>query len=105
MAKREMDNLAKDAAAALKAGMSYGRWKALHPNTKDIEEEPAVPEGLPICKHCGKPFKPKSYRKQVYCEYECQQAALKERDNTRNKERHRAYMERKRAAEKGEQHG
>lgn len=103
--KKEMDNLAKDVAAALAAGMSYGRWKALNPYTKDQEEEPAVPEGLLICKRCGKPFKPKSYRKQVYCEYECQQAAIKERDNTRRKEYYRANMERKRAEQKGAEHG
>ena len=33
--KREPDNLAKDAAAALAAKMSYGKWKAFHPHTKD----------------------------------------------------------------------
>ena len=27
--KKEMDNLAKDAAAAKAAGMSYGQWKAM----------------------------------------------------------------------------
>jgi hypothetical protein len=106
MAKKiEMDNLAKDAAKALAADMSYGRWKALHPYTKDIEEEPAVPEGLPICKRCGKPFKPRTYRKQMYCEYECQQAAAKERDNEKRKEWYRTYMAKKRAEMAGVKNG
>lgn len=35
--KKEMDNLAKDAAAALAAGMSYGKWKAM-------QEQPEVRE-------------------------------------------------------------
>lgn len=29
-----LDNLTRDVLAAERAGMSYGQWKALHPNTK-----------------------------------------------------------------------
>lgn len=35
----EWDNLTRDAIAAERAGMSYGKWKAMHPNTKkDLED-------------------------------------------------------------------
>jgi hypothetical protein len=84
--KKEPDNLAKDAARALAAGMSYGRWKAFHPYTKDKEEKPAVPEGWLICKECGKPFKPKTKRSQSYCEVECQRVAATRRFYEKNKE-------------------
>lgn len=90
-----MDNLAKDAAAALKADMSYGKWKALHPYTKDKEEEPPVPEGCKICKHCGKAFKPRPGTSQVYCEVWCQKEAQRKRD----RERKRKRAEKKRAKE------
>ncbi len=79
MAKREPDNLAKDAARALAADMSYGRWKALHPYTKDMVDEPTVPEGWRICQECGRPFKPKTKRSQYYCEAYCQRSAAMKR--------------------------
>lgn len=101
--KKEMDNLAKDAARALAAGMSYGNWKALHPNTKDMVDEPA-PQGWLICKHCGKPFKPTNNRKQFYCEAGCQLAAQTERYREQNRERSREYQRRKSAERKAE-HG
>jgi transposase-like protein len=95
--KKAMDNLARDAAAALAAGMSYGRWKALHPYTKDKEEqESEVPEGWFICKHCGKQFKPRSGTQQRYCEPWCQKEAQRERDRERK---------RKLAARKGATYG
>ena len=37
--KKELDKLAKDAAAALAAGMSYGRWKAMQDFPVVIEKE------------------------------------------------------------------
>lgn len=104
--KKEMDNLAKDAAAALAAGMSYGRWKAIHGDTKDAPEEvETVPEGWLICQHCGKPFKPQTYRRQKYCEYACQHEAQRERDRERNRERSREYQRKKREEQAGVEHG
>jgi hypothetical protein len=102
--KKEMDNLAKDAARALAAGMSYGNWKALHPNTKDVVIEPKIPEEWRICKHCGKEFKPRNSRKQVYCEAGCQVAAQQERYRLKDRERSREYQRRKRE-ERNLQHG
>lgn len=98
--KKEMDNLAKDAARALAADMSYGRWKALHPHTKDLVIEPKIPQEWRICKHCGKEFKPRNSRKQVYCEAGCQVAAQQERYRLKDRERSREYKRRKREERK-----
>ena len=68
-----MDNLAKDAMLARKAGMTYGRWKALHPNTKDEVVKPSEKEC--VCQHCGKTFILKTTHKRKYCEFYCQNAA------------------------------
>ena len=70
MAKnQEMDNLAKDAARALAAGMSYGKWKPLFPHTKDDNILVPAPNTKP-CKFCGKPMK-KGGRHRDYCSEEC----------------------------------
>ena len=97
--KKEMDNLAKDAAAALAAGMSYGKWKAMHGDTKTAPEE-IIPQGWLVCKRCGKPFKPSTYRKQKFCEYACQYAAARERNLEKERERRREYQRLKRAERK-----
>ena len=70
MAKRkEPDKLAKDAAAALEAGMSYGKWKVLQAPVKIEKQE--IPEGWKLCAYCGKPFKPRAKANQKYCEPIC----------------------------------
>lgn len=95
--KKEPDKLAQDAAAALAAGMSYGKRKAIHGDTKpEPEVQELVPQGWLICQYCGKPFKPRSYRPQKFCEPYCQNEAYKEKV----RERKRAYMAMKRASEK-----
>lgn len=70
---KKLDRLTRDAIAAQKAGMSYGKYKALHPHTpeEDDETDPAedadeTPKPKPIklqpnqrrgtCAHCGQPF-------------------------------------------------
>jgi hypothetical protein len=99
--KKEPDKLAQDAAAALAAGMSYGKWKAMQEPVKIEKKAEEIPEGWLICKQCGKPFKPKTYRKQKYCEMSCQQAAQKERDRGKYNGYYREYQARKRAELKG----
>lgn len=99
--KREMDNLAKDAAAALAAGMSYGRWKAMQNSTGVIEKREELPEGWKICLRCGKPFQTNKYnRRKRYCELECQKTAQRERDKEKAREYYLAYKERKQAENK-----
>lgn len=48
-----MDRLARDSVAAQKAGMTYGKWKVLHPYT-DLEE--AFSKDAKLCEICGKPI-------------------------------------------------
>lgn len=95
--KKEPDKLAQDAAAALAAGMTYGKWKAMQDQPVVIEKkETEIPDGWITCKRCGKPFKPYS-KKQLYCEAGCQKEAQSERDRGKYKEYYRSYMEKKRA--------
>ena len=78
-AKNEPDQLAKDVSAAIAAGMSYGKWKAMQ-DPVNIYQPKDLPEGWKLCAYCGKPFKIKSSKKQMYCDIYCQRAAQKERD-------------------------
>ena len=93
--KKEMDNLAKDAAEALKAGMSYGKWKALQ-KTVPIKKKEGIPDGWRVCKHCGMPFKPKM-KSQIYCEAACQRAEACKKHKAKQLEAMRRYRERKKA--------
>ena len=81
-----MDNLARDAFLARKAGMSYGKWKAMQPIAP--KKEKVIPEGWRKCKGCGIAFKP-NRGNHVYCEIEC-----RARDWARkHKEVHQVYYE------------
>lgn len=93
--KKEPDKLAQDAAAALAAGMSYGKWKALQENPEPEKKKDGLPEGWKFCKRCGKPFKAR--KTQVYCEISCQRETAIEKDRERHNERQRQYRERKKA--------
>lgn len=76
--KQPLDHLTRDVLAAEKAGMSYGKWKALHPNTpeEDDEEEEKAPSSDEVvcnCKNCFQPFvKLKSKKNKVFCSTVCQ---------------------------------
>ena len=79
MAKNKgMDNLANDAARALAAGMSYGKWKHFHPHTKGEEIVVVDPNTKP-CVICGKPMK-KGGTLKKYCSPECAYEARKLRE-------------------------
>ena len=101
MAKKEMDQLTKDCIAARKAGMTYGRWKAMQDKPVVIEKKEETPEGWKTCLRCGKPFKASKYGKgQKYCEYECQRAAQSERKREKMREYYRERMAERREAER-----
>ena len=91
MAKRkEIDNLALDAADALAAGTSYGKWKPHHPNTKDQRESNALARIMAErkkCAHCGKPIM-KAHARD-YCSATCRKAA----NNAKYRERSKAKKE------------
>lgn len=75
-----MDNLARNAMSARKAGMTYGKWKALHPITMG-EREPTEKEC--VCAYCGSIFTKKTKIPQKYCQFYCQNEAAKIRAKER----------------------
>lgn len=76
--KREPDKLAQDAAAALAAGMSYGKWKAMQGEPKKVATVQGMPEGWKQCPWCNVIFKPKVNQK--YCDIQCPKQAQRERE-------------------------
>ena len=90
---KAVDKLAQDAASALAANMSYGRWKALHPNTMaEKTQDGEIPYGWKVCNHCGNPFRPNKSG-QRYCDIDCQRSAARIRD--REYKRRQAAIKRK----------
>lgn len=80
-----MDNLARNAMLARQDGMSYGQWKALHPNTMG---ERIPDERECVCQFCGKTFVKKTKQIRKYCDWFCanqagnaRQKELKEKKN------------------------
>ena len=63
------DRLSADSTAALAAGMSYGKWKALHPHTEYVA--PKIKRNVKQipCAFCGKLFD--AGRGKKYCDYDC----------------------------------
>ena len=76
--KKKPDNLAMEAMAAKRAGMTYGKWKGLQ---SPVKIEKKIPEGWNICEYCGKAYKPKTKRPQKFCQPYCAYRAAKERQN------------------------
>ena len=65
----KQDKLIAEAAEAKAAGLSYGKWKALHPKT---EPEPEYnPEDWSVCLVCGKTFKKRCKQHKKYCDETC----------------------------------
>lgn len=75
-----MNNLARDAMLAKQAGMTYGQYKAMQ---DPVTVKKGIPEGWLVCAWCGKQYKPKTKRKQLYCDFVCQREAQKEKDRER----------------------
>ena len=91
-----MDQLTLDCIAARKAGMTYGKWKALQPRVEVVihqeeEKKPEIKGGMSIreCKYCGKAFSTANGQ-MYYCDYDCYYEAAR----IRNKERYRMKKER-----------
>lgn len=88
MANKEIDRLTQENAAALAAGMSYGKWKARQYVPQAAAKAPTVageekPQYRHVCEYCGKEFFIKSKRQQKYCCYDCRYEA----DNKRLREK------------------
>lgn len=99
----EIDNLAADAADALAAGTSYGKWKAAHPRTRRMREEAAEHEArkaqkaVPVryCKHCGKPIEAIGRYHRVFCDEVCRQ---RHRDAEKAERKGSLFMQEKECA-------
>lgn len=76
--KNQPDKLARDAAAALAAGMSYGRWKAMQPAARIEQKKPAESYVEHTCAYCGCKFIRYDRKVQKYCGYRCKYNATTE---------------------------
>lgn len=90
--KKPLDRLTRDAIAADHAGQSYGKWKANHPQTGDVDDDSMeVAEGVKvlICMQCGKEFLANNKQSNKrYCSEECRYEAAMERDKERNPDKY-----------------
>ena len=93
-----VDRLTQDCIAAEKAGMSYGKWKALHYSPVEVaipkQEEPEVLEVAPkevrVCRICGKVIPRSKHKLVMYCSQWCREEANRRSANAyyhRKKER------------------
>lgn len=74
---KKPDKLTQENAQALAAGMSYGKWKALHPVS--VEEKLSKPYyNIKKCAFCGFEFRSDSGKK-VYCSDSCREKAYLKR--------------------------
>ena len=96
MKNRTPDRLTILATAATKAGMSYGKYMALHGyNPPIIRQEPDDNEDdNAICPECGKPFH-KTAKCRVYCSFDCYSAYSRKRANRRYYEKRAAMAAKK----------
>ena len=93
-------DLAMREAERLGFGVSYGKYKAAHPNgsgdvlpKKMPEQQPLIPQA--VCKHCGQPFVP-DYGRQKHCSQKCADATRRMRQAQYDQKR--ANAKRKSAA-------
>lgn len=94
MKEKELDNLTRDAIAAQRAGMTYGKYKAMRDDgeqkmqlqrnqpavkpQKIFNPNPKIP--VKVCAYCGKEF-PTAGRSAncKYCSLECSAGANREK--------------------------
>lgn len=76
---KEMDHLAQDAMRALQAGMSYGKWKAMHPHTGDSPITSVQGYAVRKCAVCGKEMPDEGHFRK-YCTPECSYQAVKKKN-------------------------
>lgn len=84
--EKEPDKLAQDAARALAAGMTYGKWKSLQPV---IDPPPRkLPEGFirQTCEFCNCVFICSDSRKRRFCGDLCRRRAYEKRKCERENE-------------------
>lgn len=81
------DKLSQDAAAALAAGLTYGKWMAKQ-SPITVEKKPQEPQK--VCQYCGGPIidicMDKRGKKRKYCSVACMQAAARARKREAERE-------------------
>lgn len=101
--RKKLDRLTRDCIAAEKAGMTYGKWKALHPHTPEEDDEQELvaleerQERRPVsaiagpgqrvrtCVQCGQPFAVSANQtNKLYCSDACR---IKHGNDARNARR------------------
>lgn len=91
MAKKELDRLTQENAAALAAGMSYGKWKVKQALGQVVSPVPypapavAAQEKQPythICEYCGTEYYTSRSRSKYCCEG-CRREAVNQRERER----------------------
>lgn len=81
----KMDHLTRDALAASAAGMSYGKWKMLHPHTeypdppKNHTQQQVAASREVTCAWCGKKFYTVGRSSRKYCDDACKKKADEKR--------------------------
>lgn len=103
--RKPLDHLTRDVLAAEKAGMSYGKYKALHPHTPDEDDEQEELEErqerqerrsvsviagpgkkVRTCVQCGQPFAAGAYHtNKRYCSDACREKHDNEARRARRK--------------------
>lgn len=82
--RKILDRLTMDSISAEKAGMSYGKWKALHPHTEVVE---VLNADETLCKICGCVIQKRSStsgrQRRSYCSDLCSYEAVKIRERAR----------------------
>lgn len=92
--RKPLDHLTEDVLAAQRAGESYGQWKAKHPHTAGLYDEPEILEVDPdkrllTCVCCGKAFPmPRYAANRQCCSDECKRKINRQRDMERNPEKY-----------------
>ena len=83
--------------AAQKAGMSYGKYMAMHgyhpPIQADVEVVEAPQGIIKVCPQCGKEFTQGKIRQKIYCSLECQKAHAQRAAKRRYRDRKNKELE------------
>lgn len=82
--KEPLDHLTQDVLAAEAAGMSYGKWKALHPHTgSDPAPEPSTGRRIITCANCGKEIVVLTARVRKYCSEYCRKEYQQQKEKAK----------------------
>lgn len=93
-----MDNLARCALLAKKAGVSYGQWMAIHGEKVITKKDEILPPGWKLCEECGKPFRSRCGK--MFCDGVCAKRAYYKKNHDQILEARKiCYRERKKQNE------